>query len=146
MGDLEPAATLRLGDKARSTPTAVDEVRKTRLFMPARLTQFAAAQAKPLPHLADCLLHGQKLRPRLRRGPDDGVPVLVSSLEYLVGVDLVLSRNPHNRRTTNKCASTMRRFTSDIRKENILFPRRGWITAYGESTRGLLTISVLTGE
>ena len=59
MGDLEPAATIRLGDSARSTPTAADEVRKTLLFMPARLTQFAAAQAKPLPHPADCLLHGQ---------------------------------------------------------------------------------------
>jgi hypothetical protein len=28
----------------------------------------------------------------------------------------------------------MRRFTSDIRKENILFPRRGWITGNAEVT------------
>jgi hypothetical protein len=28
----------------------------------------------------------------------------------------------------------MRRFTSDIREENILFPRRGWITGKPEGT------------
>jgi hypothetical protein len=31
-------------------------------------------------------------------------------------------------------ASTTRRFTSDIREENALFPRRGWITVISEVT------------
>jgi hypothetical protein len=50
-----------------------------------------------------CDSHGQKLRSRLLRGPADAVLVLVSPLEYLVGVDPVLSRNTRNRRSGNKC-------------------------------------------
>jgi hypothetical protein len=47
--------------------------------------------------------HGQKFRSRLLGGPADAVLVLVSPLEYLVGVDPVLSRNSCNRRSGNKC-------------------------------------------
>ncbi len=49
------------------------------------------------------------------RGPADAVLVLISPLEYLVGVYPVLSRNPRNRRARKKCrlddAALLRRGT-----------------------------------
>jgi hypothetical protein len=63
----------------------------------------------------------------------------------MAGVDLVLSRDSHNRRSTNKCATAMRRFTSDTREEDISFPRRGWITGISDTIQYLVLSSLNSG-
>jgi len=47
MRDVEPAATIRPGDSETPTPAAIEEVRKARLFMPARVSQCAMSADQP---------------------------------------------------------------------------------------------------
>ena len=71
--------------------------------------------------------HRQKLRARLLRSPTDAVLVLVSPLEYLVGVDPVLSRYSRNR-----CAGHKGRF------DDAALLRRGTMNPLSRASGGNL--------